>query len=61
MSTDEYAKHEPAILKQMKEKGIPTQRELEEGKRKTSGTGSNNSNSDGHWVTINGNHVLIDD
>ena len=60
MSTDKYAKHEPAILKQMKEKGIPTKRELEEHRSKTSGKSSNGNNADGRWVTINGNHVLID-
>ena len=60
MSTDEYAKHEPAILKQMKEKGIPTKRELEEHRSKTSGKSSNGNNADGRWVTINGNHILID-
>ena len=61
MSTDEYLKNEKAILKQMKEKGIPAKRELEKSRQRTSGTGSQNSSTDGHWITINGNHVLIDD
>ena len=61
MTTDEYAKYEPAILKQMKEKGIPSKRELENSYNKSPNKESNNSDSDGHWVTINGNHVLIQD
>lgn len=60
MSTDDYAKHEPAILKQMKEKGIPTKKELEQSQRKSTNKTSNTSNSNRHWVTINGNHILID-
>ena len=59
MSTDEFAKHEKAIMKQMKEKGIPTKRELEEHQRKTLNKNSSSNNTDGRWVTINGNHVLI--
>ena len=56
MSQEEFAKHEPEIMKQLKEKGIPTHKELESRRQKASG----NNGSDGHWVTINGNHVLID-
>ena len=48
-------------MKQMKEKGIPTKRELEEHQRKTSDKNSNSNNTDGRWVTINVNHVLIKD
>jgi len=56
MTTDEFLKNEKAIMQQLKEKGIPTNRELEE-KRKKKTTSSNK----GRWVTINGNHVFIED
>lgn len=56
MTTDEYTKNEPAILKQWKEKGIPTKRELENRQSKS----SVKKNSGGRWVTINVNHVLIE-
>ena len=62
MSKDEFVKNEKAIMKQLKERGIPTRDELE--KQKSSSRGRSNSDSDsdgGHWVTINGNHVLMKD
>lgn len=60
MSLEEFSKNESAIMKQLKEKGIPTNRELEQSSNtkqatKTKATGK------GHWVTINGNHVFIED
>ena len=52
-------KNEKAIMKQLKERGIPTRDEL---KKQSSSRGSSNSDSNGgHWVTINGNHVLMED
>ena len=59
MSGDEFAQHEKAIMKQLKERGIPTKHELE--KQRTSSRNSNSNPDDGHWVTINGNHVLMKD
>ncbi len=62
MSKEEFVQNEKAIMKQLKERGIPTRDELE--KQKSSSRGRSNSDSDadgGHWVTINGNHVLMKD
>jgi len=62
MKTKKEKKNEKAIMKQLKERGIPTRDELE--KQKSSSRGRSNSDSDedgGHWVTINGNHVLMKD
>lgn len=71
MSSKEYRKHEKDILKQMKKQGIPSEKYLPKGEKSRysksqssgglSGTNSGSEASDGHWVTINGNHVLIDD
>lgn len=62
MSTDEFLKNEKAIMKQMKEKGIPTNRELEQKRTRTkSNSASAKSSGKGRWVTINGNHVFIED
>ena len=60
MSTDEFAKHENAIMKQLREKGIPTNSQLQKHNQKSSAGNSANSNN-GRWITINGNHVLIKD
>lgn len=60
MTTDEFVKHENAIMKQLREKGIPTKSQLQKHNQKSSAGNSANSN-DGRWVTINGNHVLIKD
>ncbi len=63
MSTKEYSKNEKAIMFQMKDIGIPFKNELPQNtithaKRKNILQSNNSSN--GKWVTINGNHVLID-
>lgn len=74
MSTDEYAKNEKEIMSQMNSIGIPYKNDLPKGtqthsdtKEKSSSSSakskSNNSKAssgDGKWVTINGNHVLIE-
>ena len=60
MTTDEFAQHEKAIMKQMKEKGIPTKKELENSRNKSTSKTPNTSDSDGRWVTINGKHILIE-
>jgi len=60
MSTDEFLRNEKAIMKQMKEKGIPTNKELEQ-KRKQTNFSTAKSSAKGRWVTINGNHVFIED
>ncbi len=58
MSKEEFAQNEKAIMKQLKEQGIPTRDELK--KRQTTSHNRSDSDSDGgHWVTINGNHVLM--
>ena len=62
MTKEEFVQNEKAIMKQLKERGIPTRDELE--KQKSSSRDRSNSDSDsdgGHWVTINGNHVLMKD
>lgn len=63
MSTKEYSKNEKAIMAQMKDIGIPPNNELPQNaithsKRKDRLQSKNSSES--KWVTINGNHVLID-
>lgn len=62
MSTDEYSKNEREIYAQMNSIGIPYKNDLPSNvktheKEKSYPT----SSSDGKWVTINGNHVLIKD
>lgn len=59
MSNDEFLQNEKAIMKQMKEKGIPTNRELEQKRKQNSS--ATKSSTKGRWVTINGNHVFIED
>ena len=61
MSTDEYTKHEKEIMSQMNTIGIPNKSDLPKGtktyeKEKSYST----SSKDQKWVTINGNHVLIE-
>lgn len=57
MSSDEYRKNEAAIMKQWKEKGIPTNKELENARSKQ----NSKPNTSGHWVTINSKHVFMED
>ena len=67
MTTDEYLKNEKAIDYQLKTIGVPYEKEiktkqnnsLNKGGNKKSSSFSNSGN--GRWVTINGNHVFIDD
>lgn len=65
MSTKDFQSNEKAIMKQMREKGIPTKAQLEAKSKSNYGSGSKSSNSssssDEHWVTINGNYVLLND
>ncbi|MBE7709541.1 MAG: hypothetical protein E7Z93_03730 [Cyanobacteria bacterium SIG32] len=57
MSSEDFLKNEKLIMKQLREKGIPKNSEI----KKTSSTKSTSSQSEnGHWVTINGNHVFIE-
>ncbi|MCM1339184.1 MAG: hypothetical protein NC191_05895, partial [Muribaculaceae bacterium] len=64
MTTGEYTKHEGEIMAQLKSIGIPSKNEVSKNtttytdskSRQTSGNGNNN----GHWVTINGNHVFLE-
>lgn len=71
MSTDDYSKNEKEIIAQMNSIGIPYKNDLPQGtqthsdtKEKSSSSSKSNSSGgnsgDGKWVTINGNHVLID-
>lgn len=55
MTPDEFTKNEKAIMEQWGKIGIPSKRDLEYKKS------AKTSNSNGKWVTINGNHVLIKD
>lgn len=63
MSSAEFAKNESAIMAQLKEHGIPSERDLpKESKKsasKSNGSSKDSGSADGKWVTINGNHVLI--
>mgnify|MGYP006916104275 CR=1 FL=1 len=62
MSKEEFVHNENAIMKQLKERGIPTRDELEKQKSSSRGHSNSGSNTDGgHRVTINGNHVLMKD
>ena len=65
MTTKEYTKHEDAIKQQMKTIGIPYNREVPKGTRtygkEKSSRNNSSSSEDGKWVTINGNHVFIED
>ena len=62
MSDDEYIKHEKAIYKQMNTIGIPYKSDLSSNILTFSKSKSYNYyDEDGHWVTINGNHVFIED
>ena len=57
MSTSEYTKHEKEIMEQMNTIGIPNKSDLPKGTK----THENSTTpKDGKWVTINGNHVLIE-
>lgn len=65
MSANEYTKNEKEINAQLKTIGVPYNRDLPKniqtyGKLKTYKNNSTTS-SEGRWVTINGNHVLIKD
>lgn len=59
MSSEEFAQHEKAIMEQWGKMGIPSESDLPKEKSKTSNASS--GSSEGKWVTINGNHVLIKD
>ena len=65
MSSKEFEKHEKDIIKQMQNQGIPSKNDLPKGEKsgysKRQSKPTDNSNNDGSWVTINGNHVLIKD
>lgn len=66
MSPEEFEQNEKAIMKQMKEKGIPTKAQAD-AKAKSSNSANSSKSSggsssgDGNWVTINGHHVLMGD
>lgn len=64
MTPEEYRENEPVIMQQMKEQGIPTKAQADAKTKSNSGSGTKSnaslSSSDGNWVTINGNHVLLD-
>lgn len=64
MSSAEYTKYEKAINEQLKTVGIPNKSDLPQNartyeKEKSQRSYSTNS-QDGRWVTINGNHVFIE-
>lgn len=67
MTPEEYQKNEPAIMQQMKESGIPTKSQADVKRSNSSSKSGGNSKAsggspsgDGNWVTINGNHILLD-
>ncbi len=67
MSTDEYLKNEKAIDYQLKTIGVPYEKEIKTKQNNSSNKSGNKKSSsssnsgNGRWVTINGNHVFIDD
>lgn len=64
MSTKEFQANESAIMKQLRDKGIPTKAHVEsknKSSNNSSKSGSDSSAGDGRWITINGNHVLLKD
>ncbi len=64
MSTKEFTKHEKTIWMQMKKIGIPNKNQLPKNTKTYSSEKAKNSYSNsknGKWVTINGNHVFIED
>ena len=71
MSSDEFTKNEGAIMEQMRTYGIPDRRQSaqnsqqkessEKSSSKSASSKNSGSSSEGKWVTINGNHVLIKD
>ncbi len=72
MSSDEFSKHEKAIYAQMRSIGIPPKNEVPKDittftkqqkadNPKPPKNDNPKSSKDGKWVTINGNHVLIDE
>ncbi|MBO5436012.1 hypothetical protein J6A31_09480, partial [bacterium] len=63
MSSDEYAKYENEINSQVKTIGLPFEKDLPEKiptYKKEKSKSYSTSSKDGKWVTINGNHVLIE-
>lgn len=64
MTPEEYQKNESTIMNQLKESGIPTKAQADSNTKSNSSNSSKPSNAsssgDGNWVTINGNHVLLD-
>ena len=67
MTTDEYLKNEKAIDYQLKTIGVPYEEDLKtkqntsRGKETNKKSSSSSNSGDGRWVTINGNHVYIND
>ena len=62
MSNEEFTKHEQEIMSQMNSVGIPYKNDLPDNIKtyeKEKSYSTNNKN--GKWVTINGNHVFIED
>lgn len=60
MSTKEYSLVEKEINAQMQSIGIPYERELPKQSGTKSRANTYKNSTEGKWVTINGNHVLID-
>ena len=54
MNSEEFSKNEKAIFAQLNTLGIPSQGEVNRAVYNSS-----SEDADGHWVTINGHHVLI--
>lgn len=66
MSNEEFLRNEDIIYQKSKEGKVMSEAEARKKNgsktNKNSSSGSNGNGSDnGHWVTINGNHVLIED
>lgn len=67
MTTDEYLKNEKAIDYQLKTIGVPYEKDIKTKQNNSSNKSGNKKSSsflnsgNGRWVTINGNHVFIDD
>ena len=61
MKSDEYARNEKATREQWGKIGIPSERDLPKESKKSASKSNDSNDTNGNWVTINGNHVLIKD
>ena len=59
MTPEEFSHYEKSINEELKNGRIVN--DTKPGKKTSAKSGKSSGNSSGHWVTINGNHVLMKD